>query len=166
VAGNTAPTNANIFGSFSGLNNLTSGNPMLALPANYGGPTRTMPPLPGSQAIDNGNDSVTNFLITDQRGLARLAGAHVDIGAVEGVFNPGFGLVNLARLGDGSFQFNFENLAGASFSVFATPNISLPLNQWTMIGFAVEIPVGSGQFQFIDPQAAENATRFYRARFP
>ncbi len=46
----------------------------------YGGPTRTMPPLPGSPAIDAGGSTTES---TDQRGLPRVAGAAVDIGAVE-----------------------------------------------------------------------------------
>jgi hypothetical protein len=87
VAGNTAPIlpdlNLDSSGSFSGANNLTNGTPLLAPLGNYGGPTPTMPPLHGSPAIDAGTDSVTGFLATDQRGLPRLSGGHVDIGAVE-----------------------------------------------------------------------------------
>jgi len=51
-----------------------------------GGPTQTIALLPGSPAIDAGDDSVTgppDNLTTDQRGLPRLSGAHVDIGAYE-----------------------------------------------------------------------------------
>lgn len=53
-----------------------------------GGPTRTVALLPGSPAIDAGNDSVTGAptnLTTDQRGagFGRKRGAHVDIGAFE-----------------------------------------------------------------------------------
>lgn len=80
VAGN-AP--GNIFGGYGGTNNLTSGDPQLAPLGNYGGPTPTMPPLPGSPAIDAGNDAAINTVATDQRGYSRKAGAHVDIGAVE-----------------------------------------------------------------------------------
>ena len=58
-------------------------NPLLAPLGNWGGPTPTMPPLPGSPALDGGTDSVTNFLATDQRGAPRKSGLHVDIGAVE-----------------------------------------------------------------------------------
>lgn len=166
VAGNTARTNANISGPSLGANNLTNGNPMLAPLGNYGGPARTMPPLPGSPAVDNGGDSVTHFLATDQRGVARSLGAHADIGAVEGVFNPDFRLVNARRSGNGSFQFSFENLPGAGFGVMAATNISLPSSNWTMTGFATETPARSGQFQFTDPQAANNPARFYRVRFP
>jgi len=70
-------------------------NPLLAPLGNYGGPTPTMPPLPGSPAIDNGSDSVTNTFATDQRGsgFPRLSGLHVDIGAVESAYAPAAPLV-------------------------------------------------------------------------
>jgi tRNA threonylcarbamoyladenosine modification (KEOPS) complex Pcc1 subunit len=54
--------------------------PLLAPLGRYGGPTQTMPPLGGSPALDAGG---TTSLITDQRGLPRLFGSAVDIGAVE-----------------------------------------------------------------------------------
>ncbi|WP_395752543.1 choice-of-anchor Q domain-containing protein [Prosthecobacter sp.] len=87
VAGNTASFTANIFGTFSGSNNLTDGDPLLAPLGNYGGPTQTMPPLPGSPAIDAGGAASSDP--TDQRGAPRVAdgdgngSALVDIGAVE-----------------------------------------------------------------------------------
>ncbi|HWD91198.1 MAG TPA: right-handed parallel beta-helix repeat-containing protein [Verrucomicrobiae bacterium] len=84
IAGNTsATTYPNFSGTFSGVNNLVDVDPLLAPLGNYGGPTQTMPPLGGSRCINAGVDSVTNLLTTDQRGVPRLAGSHVDIGAVE-----------------------------------------------------------------------------------
>jgi hypothetical protein len=68
---------------FSGANNLTNGDPLLAPLDYYGGSTATMRPRPGSPAIDAGLDSITNLLATDQRGFPRRSGAHVDIGSVE-----------------------------------------------------------------------------------
>ena len=50
----------------------------------YGGNTQTIPLLPGSAAIDAGDDA--NCPATDQRGVARPQGAHCDIGAYE--YNP------------------------------------------------------------------------------
>jgi len=72
-------------------------NPMLAPLGTYGGPTQTLALCTGialphpsctgpSPAIDAGDDAVTgppDNLATDQRGLPRLSGAHVDIGAYE-----------------------------------------------------------------------------------
>jgi hypothetical protein len=82
-------------GSGSNISNGTNGNqvgtngspidPKLAPLANYGGPTPTYALLPGSPAIDaGGNGFVTTS--TDQRGLPRVFGSSVDIGAFE--FQP------------------------------------------------------------------------------
>ncbi len=157
VAGNSG---GDIVGAFSGSNNLTNGNPLLAPLGNYGGPTPTMPPLPGSPAVDGCTNS-TGFA-TDQRGQPRIVGAFADIGAVEGVFNPSFPLINPVVLVNGAFQFSFANLAGASFTVFASTNVALPFNAWQNLGTAVEIPTSSGQYQFTDPQATNYTERYYR----
>ena len=86
VAGNL--TGGDINGSFTDNgSNLTSGDPLLAPLGDYGGPTPTMPPLPGSPAIDAGGSTTE---ATDQRGFPRVAGAAVDIGAVEAQAIPGF----------------------------------------------------------------------------
>ncbi len=47
----------------------------------YGGQTKTVPLLPGSPAIDTGDDAACPA--TDQRGVARPQGSHCDIGAYE-----------------------------------------------------------------------------------
>ncbi|MEY4385124.1 MAG: hypothetical protein RLY20_407 [Verrucomicrobiota bacterium] len=85
VAGNSAGTaNPEIDILFTALgNNLTNGSPRLAPLADYGGPNQTMAPLPGSPAIDAGDDSAASIFATDQRGLTRKVGAHVDLGTVE-----------------------------------------------------------------------------------
>ncbi|MDB6019765.1 MAG: hydrolase [Pedosphaera sp.] len=75
-------------------------------------------------------------------------------------------LTNPMKLGDGSFQFSFTNLSGASFTVFASTNVALPFNQWSNLGAAVETPANSGNFQFTDPQASGNVQRFYRVTSP
>ncbi len=149
--------------------NLTNGNPVLAPLGNYGGPTQTMPPLPGSPAIDAGSDAATNLFATDQRGLPRRFGLHVDIGAVELQVvagpNPPL-LAGLTRSGNGTFGFNFTNLSGVSFTVFASTNLALPLSTWSNLGPAIESPIGSGHFLFSDPQATNTTRRFYRVRSP
>jgi hypothetical protein len=164
VAGNSGGSGSdNIEGNIaSGVNNLTSGNPLLAALGNYGGPTPTMPPLPGSPAID-GCTGGTNFT-TDQRGFPRIAGPFADIGAVEGVFNPNFPLINPVRLGNGTFRFSFTNLTGASYTIFASTNVALPITQWSNLGAPMESPAGT--FQITDPQATNKAQRFYRVTSP
>lgn len=168
VAGNTAPTSANIYGSVSQVgNNLVSGAPLLAPLGNYGGPTPTMPPLCNSPALDAGSDAITNSFPTDQRGFARQSGAHVDIGAVEAQIalgNPPQ-LCEATRLGGGSFQFAFtNNTPGATFTVFTTTNITLPFSNWTMLGVPFQSP--PGRFQFCDEQATNCPQRFYRVTSP
>ncbi|MFN8597908.1 MAG: choice-of-anchor Q domain-containing protein [Anaerolineae bacterium] len=54
---------------------------MLAPLGNYGGPTQTYLPLPGSPAIDHGNN--TDCLNIDQRGKSRPVNGTCDVGAVE-----------------------------------------------------------------------------------
>jgi hypothetical protein len=81
----------------SGGTDLVNTDPILARLGDYGGPTETMALCSGvgtpagtcagaSPAIDAGGDAVTGppyNLTTDQRGLPRDAGLHVDIGAYE-----------------------------------------------------------------------------------
>jgi hypothetical protein len=59
-------------------------NAKLGKLANNGGPTQTLLPLSGSPAINHGSNAlVPQGLTTDQRGLPRIVGGVVDIGAVE-----------------------------------------------------------------------------------
>ncbi|HXU18676.1 MAG TPA: choice-of-anchor Q domain-containing protein, partial [Terriglobales bacterium] len=137
-----------------------SADPLLAPLGNYGGPTPTMPPMPGSLAIDTG--TVQSFS-TDQRGYPRPIGL-LDIGAVEGVFNPAFPLSGVTKQGNGSFRFSFSNLSGPGYSILASTNVAAPLNTWVNLGPAVEAPPGT--FQFTDTQATNYPLRFYQVRGP
>jgi hypothetical protein len=92
VAGNSG---GDITGAYTGSHNLIGGTPLLGTLGSYGGPTPTIPLLPGSPAIDAGDDATcaqtgsgkVNGL--DQRGITRPQGAHCDIGAFEyQVVNP------------------------------------------------------------------------------
>jgi len=87
--------------------NLIDADPRLGALGDYGGATETISLLPGSSAIDAGDDGLC--LATDQRGVARPQGAHCDIGAYEYVpppiANPGgpyLGAINTAIAFDGS----------------------------------------------------------------
>lgn len=68
----------------------TAADPMLAPLGHYGGATETLALLPGSAAIDVGDDS--SCAETDQRGVARPQLNHCDSGAYE---SQGFTLVKL-----------------------------------------------------------------------
>ena len=160
VAGNSGQ---NLLGSFmSSGANLTNGTPLLASLGNYGGPTQTMPPLPGSPAIDGATNG-TSFA-TDQRGQSRILGAFADLGAVEGVFSTNFPIVNVTKLGSGNVQFAFTNLSGPSYRVLASTNIAAPFNTWSNLGVPTESPAGT--FQFTDLQAPNYPQRFYRVTTP
>jgi hypothetical protein len=56
-------------------------DPQLEPLGNYGGPTQTMRPLPGSPVINAGDN--TDAPDTDQRGFPRIVLGYIDIGAVE-----------------------------------------------------------------------------------
>src|SRR5262249_36924106 len=56
-------------------------DPQLEPLGDYGGPTQTMRPLPGSLAINTGDN--TDAPDTDQRGFPRIVLDFIDIGAVE-----------------------------------------------------------------------------------
>lgn len=176
ITGTVDPGSAyNLVGAGGGLVNGVNGNrvginnPAVASLGEYGGPTETLPPGPGSPAVDAGSDAIAAAagLTTDQRGFSRRSGGHVDIGAVELQFasSPAF-LMGASLLGNGSFGFTFTNLPGGSFTVLASTNIVLPVNTWSELGPALEIPPGSGHFQFNDPNAKSGTLRFYRVRSP
>jgi len=62
------------------------GDPMLGELTDNGGPTQTLALLPGSAAIDSGNDTIcaaSPINNLDQRGYMRPVGDHCDIGAFE-----------------------------------------------------------------------------------
>jgi predicted outer membrane repeat protein len=158
-------------------------DPVLGPLTDNGGPTFTMALLHGSPALDAGDDAVLDdpyALTYDQRGFPRQSGSHVDIGAFE--FQPGIpSALSLAQvpilsaalsangrsLADTSrnFQLMFSNNAlGATFTVLVTTNLSIPLNNWTVLGQPLQI--APGVFQFTDLETANNPQRFYRVSSP
>jgi hypothetical protein len=78
---------ANLVRSVENIGSITGPAPLTKAPdlaplGNYGGPTQTLPPLPGSPAIGAGSVAANTFA-TDQRGYARTQNGLIDIGAVE-----------------------------------------------------------------------------------
>jgi hypothetical protein len=115
VAGNTAPTGAdidgtvtskgyNLIGNSSGgsgftVDDLLNLDPLLG-PLKYnGGPTETMALLPGSPAIATGNvKRIPSGITTDQRGSPRVVNGTVDIGAFESGLAPSTPTVVLEQI--------------------------------------------------------------------
>jgi hypothetical protein len=67
-----------------------------------------------------------------------------------------------ATLGNGSFQLNFTNTPGTTYTILTSTNVSLSVSDWTNLGTTTE--TSAGQFQFTDTQAAGKPERFYRVR--
>ena len=111
-------------------------DPLLAPLGDYGGGTQTFALLPGSPAIDAGDDSACPA--TDQRGVARPQGAHCDIGAFE---SQGFTFT----ISGGDGQSTLIN------SAFADP---LALTVTSAFGE----PVDGGEVTFTPPASGASAT--------
>ena len=95
-------------------------DPLLGSLGNYGGPTQTMPLLPGSPAIDAGSNSIVpQGVVTDQRGFYRFANGTTDIGAFE---VQTYVVTNINDGGPGSLRtaMTNANTAGGSTILFAT----------------------------------------------
>jgi hypothetical protein len=122
-----------------------------------------LPLLPNSPEINAGDDSLAG---TDERGLPRRQGDHVDVGAYESALNlpAPTQLAGLLLPGSGYMQLNFTNPSNVNFTVLGTTNIALPLADWIPLGPATEIT--PGQYQFIDPGATNFLQRFYLISSP
>ncbi len=142
-------------------------NPHLSPLQMNGGSAPTFALLPGSPAIDAGDDSILSLpgqIPEDQRGDPRLSGAHVDIGAFEynGLLN---GMVlppvlTQSGMSASGMQFWFNGANGLNYSVWASSDLAT----WVQIGSASEI--SSGWFNFQDAEAPNYGRRFYQVRYP
>ena len=173
VAGNGPSGSTDVDGSFTsqgnnfiGVNNAfvssftngvngdqvgTSASPLnarLAALGNYGGPTQTHALLPGSPALDAGNNCVTQAahcgdanisqLTTDQRGFNRLVNSTVDIGAFE---SRGF---TISATG-GTPQ---STTVGTTFAAALMATVSSSFGE----------PVANGAITFIAPSSGASGT--------
>ena len=163
IAGNSAPTapdfrdtltslGNNLVGNTNGTNligtttgNILNANARLAPLGNYGGPTQTHALLPGSPAINAGDNCVLTAngcgnnnpaIITDQRGIARVG--TVDIGAFE---SRGFTLA----VSSGDKQ---STIAGTAFASPLRVTVASPSGE----------PVDGGQVTFTPPANGASAS--------
>lgn len=102
-AGTITPTGVNFIGNLNGSGltasaTILTGDGKLSRLGDFGGPTRTMPPLPGSPAIDA---AVGSTITNDQRGFPMVGTP--DIGAVEAQDIPGF-VPSVVTSADGGFD--------------------------------------------------------------
>jgi hypothetical protein len=106
----------------SACTNVITANPKLGALGDYGGFTQTIPLLPGSSAMDRGNNATCPA--TDQRGVPRPQGPACDIGAFEVKQSPPTTFPSIAAQ-DGWILESSENTSkgGAMNSAAATFNL-------------------------------------------
>ncbi len=149
---NLSSDNSCAFTSAGSLNNV---DPLLGPLADNGGPTLTMALLPGSPAIDAGDNSVA--LPTDQRGFPRLVGPAIDIGAYERCYLP-------------VLQINPPQTNSVSILVYGLPDQSCRLMAGSTLAdwqpIATNQISANGTTVFQDVCGMGQTCRFYRAIVP
>ncbi len=118
IAGNLGSADLSAPAASFSAPNLIGGNPLLGPLQNNGGPTLTMAPLPGSPAIDAGDN--TGAPATDQRGFNRIVNGVIDIGAVE-VNSATIALTSSANPSTFSQGITFTVTVSASSGATGTP---------------------------------------------
>jgi hypothetical protein len=131
-------------GSVTGVN-VINADPNLTPLQNNGGPTLTHLPLAGSPAINSGDNNVATDagLTTDQRGLSRIVGSSVDIGAVE---------VQTDVTSD--IELNFTTGAPGSVFVLTVPNLPAGSNA----AISIRTPGENDFVPLITLQVAQDGT--------
>ena len=154
VAGNTAPTDANLSGSVVAQGaNITAGDPRLGPLAQNGGPTETMAVLADSPARDAARESQA---ASDQRGLPIVDAA--DIGSFElqpeSVAPPRL----LIQHTGGIVVISWENAPG--YILERTGHFT-PEIEWVRVDFAT-----AGNFSSASFSAGAASRAFFRLRTP
>jgi streptogramin lyase len=118
--------------------------------------------------IDGVTNGIVSFSFSVNPGPARTANISI-LGQLIPVTQAGATvtpptLANSMVLDDGTFQFSFSNTQSTAFTVLSTTNLSLPLDEWTVIGAPSN--VAPGLFQFTSESISNEPQRFYRIRSP
>ena len=113
--------NSDATGFLTNSTSLNGVDPKLGTLGNHGGPTPTIPLLPGSIAIDHGDPA--SFPPTDQRGYPRPFGSAPDIGAFEYWTYPPNSL-SVSNVSNGMFDLVFWGTNGQRFTTLASDNLS------------------------------------------
>ena len=165
VAGNDGPqiTNTGAGSVFNVGNSILAGDPKLGPLQDNGGPTFTHMPLPGSPAIDGGDNNLIIPGGSDQRGFERIfdgpdadATATVDIGAVEVV--PSIELLGPVVLAEDTASTSITFRLGPSAQTF--DSIVATSSNTTLVPNASLVITGSGDTRTltIAPAANRNGT--------
>jgi uncharacterized delta-60 repeat protein len=136
---------------FTSPSSRNSTNPLLAPLGDNGGPTPTLALLPGSPAIDTGDDSACPP--TDQRGVSRPQGLSCDIGAFE--LTP---KLALTRGPEGIVTLDYTFRAAQTNQVSGSTN----LINWVPLG--TKVSDVNGMFEFEDLDAPQFDRRFYKVQ--
>jgi len=122
--------------SCDGASVVTEAELALGTLGDYGGPTPTIPLLPGSVAIENGDNGTCTS--ADQRGISRPQGGVCDVGAYE------------------SRRFTLVKTGGDSQSTLVDTSFSNPLT--LSINSSFSEPVNGGQITFTAPAIGASTT--------
>jgi uncharacterized repeat protein (TIGR01451 family) len=146
--------------------NIFGVDPQLGPLQNNGGPTLTMKPAATSPAVNAGDPAFTPPPSTDQRGLARVVGGRIDMGAVElnaGTVqfslaaqnvneNAGTATVTVTRTG------GTDGAASAQVSVNGASTATGGGADYTFAGATVNFPDNSATPQVINISIVSDAT--------
>lgn len=159
--GSTGFTNnvkSDLVGSGSSLDALLGG-----LDDNHGS-VMTCALLAGSPALDAGDDTLlASNIVNDARGYARKAGTHVDTGAYEfQAPSAQFSCHSIATAN--GVAVTMTNTPGALFTLLGSTDITLPVDNWEVLGPMPEI--SPGQFQWTDADSFNYELRFFSVRSP
>ncbi len=107
---------------------------------------------------------ITNFSAAPHSITATYTSDRLYAASTASVIAPPIIITSATIDTNGLFRLSFTNAIGASFTVISTPDLTLPLSNWSVLGRATE--VHPGVFQFEDSNSTRKGWQFYRVRSP